>query len=207
MTGALVVVGAGGMGRETIDVARAAGREVVGVVDDGPSHDDLDRLARLGVAYLGDLDAWLSSGSTTPWVVAIGDPALRRRLAARLEAVIAPAPALVHPAVTLGSDVLVGDGSIVCAGARVSTHVRLGRHDHVLANAAVGHDVVAGDHVSINPGAVVSGAVRIGADTMIGAGATVLQQLRVGARSVVGAGACVVRDVTDDVVVRGVPAR
>lgn len=207
MTDGLVVVGAGGMGRETIDVARAAGREVVGVVDDGPSSADLDRLARSGVAYLGDLDGWLSSGSTTPWVVAVGDPTLRRRLTARLVRVAAPAPALVHPAATLGSDVLIGDGTIVCAGVRVSTHVRLGRHDHLLSNAVVGHEVVVGDHVSINPGAVVSGAVRIGADTMIGAGATVLQQLTVGARSVVGAGACVVHDVTDDVVVRGVPAR
>jgi sugar O-acyltransferase (sialic acid O-acetyltransferase NeuD family) len=207
VTGGLVVVGAGGMGRETIDVARAAGREVVGVVDDGPSPADLDRLARLGVAYLGDLDGWLSSGSTAPWVVAVGDPALRRRLAARLAAGAAPAPALVHPEATLGSDVLVGDGSIVCAGVRVSTHVRLGRHDHLLAGAVVGHDVVVGDHVSINPGAVVSGTVHVGADTMIGAGSIVLQQLTVGARSVVAAGACVVRDVTDDVVVRGVPAR
>lgn len=207
MTDGLVVVGAGGMGRETIDVARAAGREVVGVIDDGPSTADLDRLARLGVAHLGDLDGWLASGSTTPWVVALGDPALRRRLAGRLASVAAPAPALVHPAATLGSDVLVGDGSIVCAGVRVSTHVRLGRHDHLLANAVVGHDVVVGDHVSINPGAVVSGTVRIGADTMIGAGSTVLQQLTVGARSVVAAAACVVHDVTDDVIVRGVPAR
>ena len=207
MTREVVVVGAGGMGREAVDVARAAGREVVGVVDDGPKTDDLDRLARLGVAYLGDLEDWSSSASVTPWVVGVGDPALRRRLARRLAAVTAPAPALVHPAATLGSDVRVGDGSIVCAGARLSTHVRLGRHAHVLANAIVGHDVVVGDHVSVNPGAIVSGAVRIGSEALIGAGATVLQNLEVGEGSVVGAGACVVRDVVGGVVVRGVPAR
>lgn len=206
MTGVLVV-GAGGMGREAVDVARAAGHRVVGVVDDGPYVTDVERLTRLEVPFLGGLDAWVALGTPTPWVVAVGDPGVRRRLAARLMGFGEAAPALVHPSATVGSDVRVGDGSIVCAGARISTNVRLGRHLHLLSNAVVGHDVVVGDHVSINPGAVVSGAVTIGDDTLIGAGSTVLQVLAVGSRSIVGAGACVVRDVIDDVVVTGVPAR
>ncbi|TWX34026.1 acetyltransferase [Frigoribacterium sp. ACAM 257] len=207
MTGAVVVVGAGGMGREAVDVARAAGRRVVGVVDDGPSEHDLVRLARLDVPFLGGVDGWIASGSTTPWVVGIGAPSVRRSIAARLAPLAPAAPALVHPAATLGSDVTLDVGTIVCAGARISTHVRIGRHVHLLANSATGHDVVIGDHVSINPGAVVSGAVTVGRDSLVGAGSTVLQQLRVGERCVVAAAACVVRDVADDLVVRGVPAR
>jgi acetyltransferase-like isoleucine patch superfamily enzyme len=49
--------------------------------------------------------------------------------------------------------------------------------------------------------------VQIGAAAHIGAGAVIRQGIRVGTRSVVGAGAVVVRDVPDDAVVAGVPAK
>ncbi|WP_235451108.1 NeuD/PglB/VioB family sugar acetyltransferase [Frigoribacterium sp. RIT-PI-h] len=205
--GGLVVIGAGGMGREVLDVARALGRPVAGVVDDGPSADDLHRLSRTSTAYLGSIDGWLAGGAHEPWVVGLGDPGVRSRVVARVATAAGHPATLVHPTATLGSQVLLGDGTAICAGVRVSTNVRVGRHGLLLANAAVGHDSQLGDVVSVNPGAVVSGAVTIGEGSLVGAGATVLQGLRVGERCVVGASACVVRDVASDTVVRGVPAR
>jgi len=207
VTREVVVVGAGGMGRETVDVARAAGVRVVGVVDDRASVVDLGRLARLDVPFLGSVDSWLAHDGTTPWVVGIGAPEVRRRLAGRLATAPARPAALVHPAATVGSDSHVGPGSVVCAGALVSTGVRAGSHVHVGPGATIGHDAELADFVSVNPGALVSGSVRIGRGVLVGAGAVVLQGLSVGADSVVGASACVVRDVAESVVVRGVPAR
>lgn len=209
-----MVIGASGFGREVLDVVDALvgagtrpGLRLVGVVDDAPSPENLARLTRRGAPYLGTLEDWLGRDHGAGYVVGIGDPGVRRRVAARCEAAGRRALTLVHPAATAGFGVSYGTGTVVCAGVQVSTEVVLGRHVHLNPNATVGHDAVLGDFVSVNPGAVISGACAVGDGSLVGAGAVVLQQRRVGAGAVVGAAACVTRDVAPGATVVGVPAR
>lgn len=212
----VVVVGAGGFGRETLDVVEAAGRAgttdlvVTGVVDDHPSEVTLERLAVRGVPYLGTVDEWLAGATPedgTLHLLGVGNPVVRRKLDERLTAAGRRAATAVHPAAAVGSQVVLGEGTVVCGGVQVSTNVRLGRHVHLNPNATVGHDASLGDHVSVNPAATVSGACVVGRETLIGAGSVILQGLTVGERCVVGAAACVVRDVPAGEIVKGVPAR
>jgi sugar O-acyltransferase (sialic acid O-acetyltransferase NeuD family) len=210
----LVIVGAGGFGRETADVAEAinaAAREPVwrllGVVDDMPSAVNLERLERRSIPYLGTTEQLTQSTARPHYVVGIGSPAIRRVVADRLDKAGLSAATVVHPAATVGSDVSIGDGSIICAGARVTTHIRLGRHVHLNPNVTVGHDTTLGDFVSMNPASSMSGDCVVQDDVLIGVGAVVLNQLTVGRGAVVGAAACVVRDVAARTVVKGVPAR
>ena len=69
------------------------------------------------------------------------------------------------------------------------------------------HDCVVRAHAHIAPRACLAGGVDIGSETHIGLGAVILENLRVGARCVVGGGAVVIRDLPDDSMVAGVPAR
>jgi hypothetical protein len=209
----LVVIGAGGFGREALDVVEAVNRAsespvflVLGVLDDAPNQSNIERLACRGVTYLGAVDAWLADGNEAAIALGVGSPTIRERLHGRLSARGVEFATVVHPSATCGSSVLLGSGSILCAGAQVSTNVDLGRHVHVNPNATVGHDAIIGDFVSINPGAIVSGDCRIERGTLVGAGAVVLQGRTVGQQSVVGAAACVVEDVAGGVTVVGVPA-
>jgi sugar O-acyltransferase (sialic acid O-acetyltransferase NeuD family) len=209
----VVVVGASGFGRECLDVLdamAAAGLlvEVTGVVDDGPSELNLERLAARGVAFLGTVEEWLATHEQ-PWryVLGVGSPSARRRLVARLEDAEAQPFTAIHPSATLGARVEVGEGVIVCAGATISTNVRLGRHVHVNPNATIGHDADLQDFVSVNPSVVVSGEVRVGEAAMLGAAATVLQCLIVGEGTIVGAGSVVTKDLPPHVVAYGAPCR
>jgi sugar O-acyltransferase (sialic acid O-acetyltransferase NeuD family) len=208
----LVVVGAGGFGREALDVIAAMNLvndtfDVLGVVDSAPNSLNLERLADRGISYLGPETEWLSSGNGASFVIGVGSPQTRSSIAQRWVNAGRRPVTLVHPSACIGSRSTVGAGSVICAGVQVSTNVRLGEYVHLNPNATVGHDSVLDSYVSVNPGAVVSGDVVIGPGTLVGAGAVILQGINVGRDSVVGAAACVVRDVGDSTVVKGVPAR
>lgn len=217
MTTPLVIVGASGFGRETLDVvdainaadaARGVGAtwEVTGVVDDRPSDGDLTLLQARGVAHLGTVEEICEIAPTT-YVIGIGDSGVRARIAARLDAAGHVAGTLVHPSASQGFGTTIAAGSIVCAGVRLTNNVRIGRHVHLNLNVTVGHDALLQDFVSVNPLVAVSGCVEIAVGAQIGTCAAILQGISVGEGAVVGASACVVRDVPAQTTVKGVPAR
>lgn len=209
----VVVIGASGFGREcldTVEAMQAAGAdvEIVGVIDDSPSMVNVDRLSARGIRHLGSIESFLAQGDKgVAYVVGIGSPEVRRRIVEQLDVLGYAAFTAIHPAAVIGSQPSFADGVVVCAGAVVSTNVRLGRHVHINPNATIGHDADLSDFVSVNPGAVISGEVMVESEVLIGAAATVLQGLSVGANAVVGAGSVVVHDVANECTVVGVPAR
>jgi sugar O-acyltransferase (sialic acid O-acetyltransferase NeuD family) len=210
----VVIIGAGGFGRETVDVieainATAAGPpwDLIGVVDDTPSQTNLDRLAARGIAYLGTTSRLVSDVARPHYVVGIGSPGVRRTIVERLDAAGFSAATLVHPDASLGSCVEVGEGSVVMAGARMTTNISVGRHVHLNPNVTIGHDTILEDFVSMNPASSVSGECLVRTGALIGVGAVVLNQRTVGPGALVGASACVVRDVEAASTVKGVPAR
>ena len=205
----LVVVGAGGFGRETIDVVSDINAEgmrwyLIGIVDDAPSEKNLERLRASGAPYLGAVDRIPTDASV---VVAVGSPAIRRSIVARVRGSNADFPSLIHPTAVVGGGFVHGSGLVVLAGACIGTNVRVGDHVHVNGHAVVGHDVVLGDMVSLNPNSTVSGEVTVGDECLIGAASVILQGLTIAGGATVGAAACVVRDVSTPDVVKGVPAR
>ena len=208
----LVILGAGGHGRETCDVVEAMVAngdrlyECIGFLDDGSPH--LNLLEDYGVPLLGPLHDLETLSSDVQYVVGIGAGAVRRTIdewatRARREAAV-----LVHPSASVGRRrVTLQPGVIIFANASITTNVMLGRHTHINLNATVAHDAVLGDYVTVNPGATISGEVTLGDEVNVGTGGSIIQGVRVGARTVVGAGAAVVRDLPSDIVAVGVPAR
>jgi sugar O-acyltransferase (sialic acid O-acetyltransferase NeuD family) len=210
----LVIIGAGGFGRETLDVVEAWNAanpdqrfNVLGVIDDSPSDVNLLRLERRGYRHLGALDSFVGNNVDFQHLIGIGNPALRAQIGERCDALGWDAATVVHPSASIGSDTRIGAGTIVCGGVQVSTNVRLGRHVNLNPGAIVGHDAVLKDFVSVNPGGVVSGDVVVDEGVLIGAGSVVLQGRTVASAATVGAGACVTRDVVSGVTVTGIPAR
>jgi sugar O-acyltransferase (sialic acid O-acetyltransferase NeuD family) len=206
-SGRLAIVGAGGLGREVLDIVEAINAiggsiDFVGFVDDGQVNGQ--RLARRNAALVGNTDMLQSCGAA--YVIGIGRGDIRRRLVAKFDDLRLRAATLVHPAATIGGDTVVGDGSIVTAGARVTTNVRIGTHVQLHVNSTVGHDSVLDRFVSVYPGATVSGDVRLEEGVTLGTGANVLPGVTVGANAYVGAGAVVTRDVAPGVTVVGSPA-
>lgn len=205
----MVIFGTGGLGRETHEALEAmvetgAPVRFLGFLDgNAKKHGSLVH----GAPVLGGQE-WLAQRREVEVVVAIGNPAVRRRIVGALEATGHRAfGSIVHPRATLGRRVEVGAGAIVLQQASITTDVRLGRHVVVNPAATIAHDDILDDFVLVAPGANVSGTVHVGEGADIGTNAAVLQNLTVGAWSVVGGGALVRSDVPPNAVVVGVPAR
>jgi sugar O-acyltransferase (sialic acid O-acetyltransferase NeuD family) len=204
----LVIVGAGGHGRETLDIVEAmndAGTgqwNFLGFVDDGEVRED--RLARreAEVVEVSELDP-----EEVRYVIGIGDPKMREAVAERMTLAAFVPATLVHPAASVGSDVRMAEGVVLAAGARVTTNVSLERHSQLNVGAVVSHDCEAGAFVTFSPGTMVNGECRIGDRAFFGTGAIVTPGLKIGADAKVGAGAVVLEDVPDGATVVGVPAR
>lgn len=201
-----MIVGAGGHGREILDLIEACNAlaptyEVVGFVA-----DDADEalLARRGVPWLGPVTALDDTDASH--ALAIGMPWSRRHVASSIPTTSRPV-SLLHPSATIGGDNSLAPGTIVCAGARITTNIALGRHTHLNINAVVSHDSKLGDFVTVSPGAIVNGNVTIHDDVFIGTGAVVTPGITIGRGAKVGAGAVVLDDVPDGATVVGVPAR
>ena len=201
-------MGAGGHGREVLDVVEAMNRrepafQVLGFLDDNSGGGDV--LARRSVGVVGTVADLASAGAD--YLVAIGSPEVRRRVDRLATELGLRAAVVVHPSATIGSDVVLGPGTVVTAGVRLTTNIRLGRHVHLNVNVTVSHDCRLGDYVTMNPGARACGNVTLDEGVTLGAGATVIPARTVGRWTVVGAGGVVVHDLPAGVTAVGVPAR
>ncbi len=204
----VVIVGAGGFGREVADIARdmdadGAPIRLLGYLDDGPV--DTDRLAAVGGKLIGPPTRLCTSD--VGYVIAIGSGAVRRSIVRRLGPTRARPTILLSPRASAGSGTTIGPGCILAAGARVTTGCRLGLHVDIHINAAIGHDCSFDDYATVFPGGILGGDVHLEEAATVGAGAVVLRGLTIGAGAMVGAGAVVTRDVPPGEVVVGSPAR
>lgn len=212
----IVIAGAGGFGREVLDIIdainengspRSSARsfEFLGFLDDGTP--DLRLLHRRGAVLLGPIAFAETLDMATRYVIGIADPVARQSIGLRLSVAGLTPAVLVHPSATLGSGVELSKGAIVCSHVSITTNVCAGEHLQLHVNATVGHDVRIEDSVTVLPSASISGAVVLQEGATVGAGAVVLQGLTIGSYAFVGAGAVVVTDVEPRSVVTGVPAR
>ncbi|MBX3285578.1 MAG: NeuD/PglB/VioB family sugar acetyltransferase [Actinobacteria bacterium] len=204
----VVIVGAGGFGREVLDVIEAAEvvtprLRMVGFIDDNVRHRRI--LAARGAELLDGFHDLRASGAG--YVVAVADPSARRKLVLRAEEAGLVPVDLRHPTAVAGAVNTIGEGFVACAHVSITTNIAIGRHAHLNLNTTVGHDCTFGDFVTVNPGANISGSVTLGHNVTIGTGAVIIQGVTVGEGTVVGAGAIVTRDLPAQVVAMGAPAR
>lgn len=204
----LVIVGAGGHGREVLDVVEAVDSKsekvrFLGFLDDGEVHEE--RLAARSSRHLGTVQ-WLKDNDAA-YILGIGSSEARRGLARQISEWSRPAISLIHPGATLGSKISIGPGVLVAAGAHLTTNIDIGEHTHINIACVVSHDSSVGEFTTLSPGVIINGDCTVGDDVFLGSGAIVTRGVTVGNGASVGAGAVVLSDVEPGQTVVGAPAR
>lgn len=200
----LVLVGAGGHALVVAEAADLAGFDLAGFLDDAaepalargvPSAPRLGSLADVGVL------------ASNPWIMALGDIELRRKVLERVLDLARTPVSVAHPWSNIAPSSNLGFGVYIGPGAVIHTRARIDDNAIINSGAVVEHDCAVGANAHIAPGAVLGGGTRVGRDSLVGLGARVLPGVRVGDRCTIGAGSVVTADVADGQKAVGVPAR
>ena len=203
----LVIVGAGGHGKETLTVLRDQGKlgYFWGFVDDSEDFEEILEFPRLGNIE------WLInkvSPKDIRIIVAIGNNSVRKKTVEKLESLNYKFFNAISPYAYISPYAKIeGKGIMIFAGAVVNGDAIIKNHVIINISATISHDSVINDFANINPGAHVAGGVWIGEGTYIGMGANIIQYKKIGEWSVIGAGAVVIEDIPPGVTAVGVPAK
>ncbi len=205
----VVVVGAGGFGREVLEVLKdmnSAKRQwdILGFVDDDPAIHGT-RINKMPV--LGGTD-WLNANhrGEIGCVVAMGDPEVKRMIVEKLRPSGVVFVNAVHPTVVMSEFVEMGVGNIITAGCILTVNIKLGNHIIINLNCTIGHDTVIEDYCSMMPTVKINGNNHLHEGVYVGTGASFVHEVSVGAWTTIGAGAVVTKDIPDHVTAVGVPA-
>lgn len=201
----IFIIGAGGFGREILDIFTDLGREndVRGFLEENCNREGelIHGKPVYDFSILEDVNR-----NETRLVCAIGTP-LRKRLIEKSVKMGFKFETLIHPSVIMSKWVRIGQGCIICAGCILTNNIKLGNYTILNLNCIIGHDVSIDDYSTISPGVNVSGFTSIGESSFIGVGVNIVDRLSVGDNSFIGAGSLVSKNVPDDVFALGMPAR
>ena len=76
----------------------------------------------------------------------------------------------IHHTARIGTDLAVGEGTVIMAGAVINCGTKIGTHCIVNTGATLDHDNKISDFVHISPGVHLAGAVSVGEKSWIGVG-------------------------------------
>ena len=140
-------------------------------------------------------------------VIANGEPRCRRILADKVRADEYTLASVVDPIAQISPSSKFGDGAIIFPNTYISSCAALGNNVLISVGSAIGHDTFIGDNTVVSTLVSVSGNCSIGSGCYIGTKSCIKEKVRIGDNTIIGMGSCVFRDVGAGMIALGNPAR
>lgn len=203
MNNRLIIIGASGHGKVVADIAISMNKwKDIAFLDDNELIKKVLGLQVIGkskdaVKYIGNSDIF----------VAIGNNRIREKIQEEIELLGANIPVLFHRNAVIGTDVEIGRGTVIMAGAVINCCTLIGKGCIINTGSTIDHDNVIKDYVHISPGVNLAGSVKVGKGSWIGIGSSISNNINITSGCKVGAGAVVVKDIIEPGTYMGVPAK
>lgn len=207
MGNVLGIYGAGGLGREVLELAKLVNTNTVQwdryvFVDDGNVEHIIN-----GISVLTEKDAKEQFGQKLQAIIAVGEPAIREKIYLKLSRDNIMLTTLIHPSVHIPDCSNIAAGVVICNGVTITCNADIMENVYIQPNAVIGHDVSIGKHSVISANCQIGGECQIGERVYMGFLSGTKQGLKIGNDVICSAGAIVFRDIEDAMIVVGNPAR
>lgn len=204
----IVIWGASGHAMVVVDIVRLRSEyQIVGFLDNINTQRRLTEFC--GYPILGgeeQLDKIREQG-VSHLILGFGNCDARLKLAELVKIKGFKLASAIHPSSIIASGVSIGSGTVVAAGAVINSKCLIGENVIINTSSSVDHECIIGDGAHICPGVHLGGKVSVGRAAWVGIGTCVIDHISIGMSSFIGAGSVVVKDIPDNVVVYGNPAK
>lgn len=205
----IILIGGGNQAHYTIDIINKEGKyNIIGIID---SIHDIGS-DRFGYKVLGrqeDIVKLKEQYNIEGGVISIGDNWVRYYVSSQIKKQIPNFNFVnaIHPSVIIGDNVQLGKGVVMMAGCIINPKSKIGDFTFFATGAQIDHDCNIKDYSSISAGSITGGYVTLGEFSAITLGVTIVDRLKIGKNTVIGAGSLILKDIPDNVLVYGNPAR
>jgi sugar O-acyltransferase (sialic acid O-acetyltransferase NeuD family) len=205
----IVLFGGGNHVTYCLDIIEKQGLyEVVGITDPYiPIGTEIQGYPVIGKQE--DLKELIEKYNIDAGIVTIGDNWIRKIVKEKVVEIVPDFQfvSAIHPSVVLGSNVSIGQGTVMMAGCIVSPNTTIGEFCFFATGAILEHDSIMHDFASLSAGSMTGGKVEIGEGAAITLSVTLFDRIKIGKHSVIGSGSLVTKDIPDNVLAYGVPAK
>ena len=204
----LVIVGAGGCGREVLQWAKDINKKeqrwnIKGFID-----DDLNALDGkvCDVPVLSSINDYQIE-EEDEFVCCIGNSKVRKEVVARLKMKGAHFGTLIHPNAIIADSSTLGEGVIIYPFAIISDNAVIGDGCIINMYSSVAHDSVLGEYCTISAHCDITGMCKLGACVFMGTTSNVVPGTKIGNDVYICAGSTVMGRVRKEMKVLGNPAK
>ncbi len=141
------------------------------------------------------------------FVLGIGDNRIRQKVANLILSNKKNVLNIIHPSSVLSDYATFGNGNFISANVTVNAFAKIGDNCILNTGCIIEHECVIENGAHIAPGAVLAGNVSLGENSFVGANSVVKQGVKIGNGVTVGAGSVVIKDIPDNEIWAGNPAK
>jgi sugar O-acyltransferase (sialic acid O-acetyltransferase NeuD family) len=207
----IILWGGTGQAKVVRQIIEHYGSKVVAVFDDTPNLPSPFPDVPLYFSWIG-FQGWLLSQDyieNIGFCITIGNPhgRVRLQLHDQLSKEGLQSITIIHPTAWIADNATIEEGAQIMAGAIIQPEVKIGRQCIINTKVSIDHECILEDGVEISPGATLCGNVYVETNSWICAGAIILPRIKIGHDAIIGAGSLVTKNIPNNTLVYGVPAR
>lgn len=160
------------------------------------------------ISYLGDEgNESFNWNVVDEFILGIGDNRIRQKVAGLILSKKKTILNVIHPSAIISNYSTFGMGNFIAASVTVNALVKIADNCILNTGCIIEHECIIESGAHIAPGTVLAGSVMVGENSFIGANSVVKQGVKIGNGVTVGAGSVVIKDIPDNEIWVGNPAK